>query len=142
MTHSLRLPIPVFRSRLAIPLIATLLLTGATAVAFADDAPAAPTAATADGFTPVNADGQVEVVLKGHVFTPSKIVVPAGKAFQILLKNEDATADEFDSSSLKVEKVVGGGTQGIIRIRPLDPGDYPFMGEFNPATAEGVVTAK
>jgi len=138
MTHALWPPAAVFRSRLAIPLIATLLLTGATAVAFAEDA--AP--AAAGGFTPVNADGQVEVVLKGHVFTPAEIVVPAGKPFQILLKNEDATADEFDSASLKVEKVVGGGTQGIIRVRPLDPGDYPFMGEFNPATAQGVVTAK
>lgn len=93
-------------------------------------------------FTPANSKGQIEVVLKNHVFTPNQVVVPANKEFRILLKNEDATSEEFESHSLKVEKVVGGGQQSVIRIRPLAPGEYPFVGEFNENTAKGVVIAK
>ncbi|WP_188609407.1 cupredoxin domain-containing protein [Chelatococcus reniformis] len=102
---------------------------------------AAP-AAVAPAYTPTNAAGQIEVVLKDHVFTPSQIRVPAGKRTQLLIKNQDPTADEFDSSALKVEKVVGGNSEGVVRLRELDPGTYPFMGEFNPTTAQGVVIAE
>ncbi len=103
-----------------------------------------PTAALAQSPapTPVNADGQIEVILKDHRFTPAEIHVPAGKRVQLLVKNRDATADEFDSTSLKVEKVIGGGMEGVVRLRALDPGRYPFMGEFHSETAQGVVIAE
>lgn len=93
-------------------------------------------------YSPTNADGQVEVILKDHRFTPSEIRVPAGKRTQLLIKNQDATADEFDSTALKVEKVIGGGTEGTVRLRALDPGRYPFVGEFHADTAQGVVIAE
>ncbi len=83
-----------------------------------------------------------EMTLKDHVFSPSEIEVPANQRFQIKLTNEDATPDEFDSHDLRVEKVIGGGQTGIIRIQPLVPGRYMFMGEYHAATARGVVTAK
>ncbi len=44
------------------------------------------------------------------------------------MTNEDATAEEFDSASLKVEKVVAGNSSGNVRLRPLAPGRYPFTG--------------
>jgi len=56
--------------------------------------------------------------------------------------NEDATPEEFDSSALKVEKVVAGKSKGIVRIGPLKPGRYPFIGEYNEATAKGTVIAE
>jgi plastocyanin len=93
-------------------------------------------------YTPSNAQGQVEIVLEEHQFTPAEIHVPAGKRVQLLIKNLDSTADEFDSSALKVEKVIGGGAEGIVRLHELDPGHYPFMGEFHPNTAKGVVIAE
>jgi hypothetical protein len=68
--------------------------------------------------------------------------VKAGTTNVIILKNEDSTADEFDSESLKTEKVVAGGGTGKIRLRPLAPGRYPFMGEFHAKTAQGVVIAE
>lgn len=92
--------------------------------------------------TATNVDGQVEVILKDHRFTPAEIHVPAGKRTQLLVKNQDATADEFDSTSLKVEKVIGGGSEGVVRLHELDPGHYPFMGEFHSETAQGVVVAE
>ncbi len=52
------------------------------------------------------------------------------------------TAEEFDSTALKVEKVVAGNSSGNVRIRALAPGRYPFMGEYHSATAQGVVVAK
>ena len=32
--------------------------------------------------------------------------------------------------------------KGIVFIGPLQPGVYPFFGEFNPATAQGQVEVK
>jgi plastocyanin len=93
-------------------------------------------------YSPVNEKGQVEVILKEHRFTPAEIHVPAGKRVQLHVTNQDATADEFDSTALQVEKVIGGGSEGIVRLRPLDPGRYKFMGEFHPDTAQGEVIAE
>jgi plastocyanin len=88
------------------------------------------------------AAAEYSVTLKNHRFTPSEIRVKAGTTNVIILKNEDATADEFDSESLKTEKVVAGHATGKIRLRPLSPGRYPFMGEFHAKTAQGVVIAE
>ena len=60
----------------------------------------------------------------------------------ITVVNDDATAEEFDSTALKVEKVVAGKSKGFVRIGPLQPGRYPFIGEYNEATAKGEVIAE
>ena len=92
--------------------------------------------------TPALADTTIAVTLKDHKFSPSVIKVKANEPSMIILSNEDDTADEFDSTALKVEKVVPGHAKGNIRLRALAPGKYPFMGEFHAATAQGVVIAK
>ncbi len=84
----------------------------------------------------------IPVVLQDHKFTPAEIHVPAGKPVVLRVENRDATPDEFDSSALKVEKVILGGHVGDVRLRPLGPGRYPFMGEFHSDTAQGVVIAE
>jgi hypothetical protein len=91
---------------------------------------------------PVWADEPVEVHLKNHKFSPSVIKVKANKPSMIILHNDDSGADEFDSPSLKIERVVPGHAKANIRIRALAPGKYPFMGEFNASTAQGVVIAE
>jgi hypothetical protein len=88
------------------------------------------------------ADDGIVVHLKNHRFIPSAITVKANQPSTIVLYNDDDTADEFDSSSLKIEKVVPGHQKGNIRVRPLAPGKYPFMGEYHAATAQGVVISK
>ena len=85
---------------------------------------------------------QIAVKLKDHRFDPAEIHVPTGKPTVLIVTNEDATPDEFDSSALKVEKIIVGGHYATIRLRPLAPGRYPFMGEFNPDTAKGVVVSE
>lgn len=84
----------------------------------------------------------IEVTLKDHRFTPSEIHVKTGKPTVLRIKNEDATAEEFESSVLKVEKVIAAHSTGIVRLRPLAPGRYPFEGEFHDDTAKGVVIAE
>jgi hypothetical protein len=92
--------------------------------------------------TPALAQAPIIVHLKNHRFTPSTIKVKANQPNMITLYNDDDSADEFDSSSLKVEKVVPGHDKGNIRLRALAPGKYPFMGEYHAATAQGIVVAE
>ncbi|SRR5258706_13875099 len=92
---------------------------------------------------PAYADSHApSLTLKGHKFLPAEIHVRANQPNVIALTNSDDSAEEFDSTSLKVEKVVGGHDKGDVRIRPLAPGRYPFMGEFHSETAQGVVIAE
>jgi len=85
---------------------------------------------------------RINVTLKDHRFEPAEIHVQTGKPTILLVTNEDATAEEFDSSALKVEKVIVGGHYATIRLRPLGPGRYPFMGEYHAETAQGVVVSE
>ena len=85
---------------------------------------------------------RIDVTLKDHRFSPSEIRVPAGKPAIINLHNADSTAEEFDSESLDIEKIIAGGRSGLVRLHPLAPGRYPFMGEFHSDTAQGVVIAE
>ena len=91
---------------------------------------------------PALADDAIPLKLKDHKFTPAEIHVKANVPNVITMTNEDATAEEFDSTSLKVEKVVAGNSSGNVRLRPLAPGRYPFMGEYHSDTAQGVVVAQ
>jgi Cupredoxin-like domain len=92
--------------------------------------------AVADDPSPIN------VTLKDHRFAPSEIHMPVGKRMVLMVRNEDSTPEEFDSSALQIEKVIAGGTYATIRLHPLGPGRYPFMGEFHPDTAQGVVVSQ
>ena len=92
--------------------------------------------------TPALAEAPITVHLKNHRFAPATITVKANEPAMLILFNDDDSADEFDSSSLKIEKVVPGHDKGNIRLRALAPGKYPFMGEYHAATAQGLVIAK
>jgi plastocyanin len=82
------------------------------------------------------------LTLKDHKFTPAAIHVKANEPTTIVFVNNDETAEEFDSTALKIEKVVAGHGQGNIHLRALAPGKYPFMGEYHASTAQGVVIAE
>ena len=82
------------------------------------------------------------LTIKDHKFTPSEVKVPANKRVTLTVVNDDATPEEFDSHALKVEKVIPGKAKGIVRIGPLKPGRYSFVGEYHESTAKGVVIAE
>lgn len=85
---------------------------------------------------------EVQVVIKNHRFEPSELRVPAGQKVKLVVHNQDATPEEFESKELKREKVIPAGAKTSIFVGPLAKGRYPFFGEFNQATAQGVVVAE
>lgn len=85
---------------------------------------------------------KIGVTLRDHRFLPSEIHVPQGKPVILTIRNEDAAAEEFDSPALKIEKVIAAGSYGTVRLRPLGPGRYPFIGEFHSDSAKGVVISE
>jgi len=87
-------------------------------------------------------DPTFEITIKDHKFTPSEISVPAGAKIKLVVKNEDATPEEFESKKLNREKVIAGKSQATIFVGPLKPGEYPFVGEYNEKTAIGKIVAK
>lgn len=90
-------------------------------------------AATEDDYT---------VLIQDHRFQPETLTIPAGKKVRLIVDNRDAAPEEFDSHALNREKVIPGNARGTIYIGPLDPGSYPFIGEFHDATAKGMVVAR
>jgi plastocyanin len=84
----------------------------------------------------------IDLTVKDHKFDPAEIHVKAGQPVVINMHNQDPTAEEFDSDSLGVEKVIAGGRSGVVRLHPLEPGKYPFIGEYHSDTAKGVVIAE
>lgn len=84
----------------------------------------------------------VELVIANHVFVPDVVEIPARQKIRLMVINNDATPEEFESYELNREKVIVGGHRAVIFIGPLEPGDYPFFGEFNPKTAQGIVRVK
>lgn len=88
------------------------------------------------------ADPEFNLVIKDHKFSSSEVRVPAGKKVKLIVENQDATPEEFDSHALNREKVILGKSKATIFIGPLNPGKYPFSGEFHEATAHGTVIAE
>jgi hypothetical protein len=87
-------------------------------------------------------EGTVELVIQDHKFQPAVLEIPAGKRMQIHVRNLDPTAEEFESAPLKIEKVIAGKGEGTVRLRPLEKGSYPFIGEYHSSTAKGTIIAK
>ena len=83
----------------------------------------------------------IGISVKGHHFQPSEIRAPANKPLTLRIKNLDTTAMEFESVSLRVEKVVAPGSEGIINVRPLTPGRYEFFDDFH-QEAHGTLVAQ
>jgi hypothetical protein len=87
-------------------------------------------------------DTDVRLVLREHKFVPEEITVPARKKIKLVIENQDATAEEFESYELNREKVVPPKGKVTVFVGPLEPGRYPFFGDFHKETAKGVLIAK
>ena len=82
------------------------------------------------------------VTIRNHRFVPAEITIPAKTKVKLIVVNEDATPEEFESHELNREKIVAGNGRITVFIGPLKPGRYPFFGEFNPKTAQGAIIVK
>jgi hypothetical protein len=76
----------------------------------------------------------LQVTVQNRQFSPSQLQAPANKPIIIVVKNNDAAAVEFESVSLRVEKIIPAKSQGTIRVRALGPGRYEFFDDFHQST--------
>jgi Cupredoxin-like domain len=81
----------------------------------------------------------VAISVKNHQFQPAEIHAPANKPLAIRVKNLDAMPMEFESVSLRVEKVIAGGGEGVVHVRALAPGSYEFFDDFHQETRGSLV---
>lgn len=90
----------------------------------------------------VAAEPEALLVIKNHQFEPKELKVASGQRVKLVVHNQDPTPEEFESHGLNREKVIPGGAKATIFIGPLKPGRYSFFGEYNEATAKGVIVAE
>jgi hypothetical protein len=96
--------------------IGLLLLSGA---ALADDLP------------------QYNLVIRNHVYQPAELKVPADAKFRLVIENQDATPEEFESTEFSREKIVLPKSTISVFVGPLKRGSYRFFGDFHQDTAQG-----
>jgi hypothetical protein len=84
----------------------------------------------------------VQISIKNHRFQPTEITAPANQPIVIRIKNLDSTPAEFESITLRVEKVVPGNGEATVNVRALAPGSYKFFDDFHKDTANGVLVVK
>jgi hypothetical protein len=84
---------------------------------------------------------EIQVTYSNGQFQPSQVSAPADKPITLRVKNLDAKAMEFESKSLRVEKVVAANSEGVINVRALKPGRYEFYDDFN-EKARGALTVQ
>jgi len=89
-----------------------------------------------------DAPKEIPLTIENNKFSPDEIRVKSGAPFVLVVTNKDKTPEEFESKTLKIEKVIPGGKTMKIRIPSLKPGTYPFVGEFHEATAKGRIVAE
>ncbi|WP_036258009.1 cupredoxin domain-containing protein [Methylocapsa aurea] len=80
--------------------------------------------------------------IKNHLFQPAELKAPANTPITLIVRNLDPTPEEFESKTLRVEKVVAGNAEITLKLRPLAAGRYRFYGDFNESTAEGAIIAE
>ena len=83
---------------------------------------------------PASADDLPDIVITitgGH-FVPTEVPVPAGHKVKLIVRNQDSTTSEFESSDFHREKVVAPGGEITVYVGPLDAGSYEFFDDFHP----------
>ena len=84
---------------------------------------------------------EIQVTYSKGQFQPSELRAPADKPIIFRVKNLDTKPMEFESKSLRVEKVVAASSEGVINVRALKPGRYEFYDDFN-EKARGALTVE
>ena len=84
----------------------------------------------------------IKLTLKNHGFQPAEPHAPANTPLTIEITNLDATPAEFESMTLRVERIVVGGATISLKMRPLAPGRYHFFDDYHEDTTEGFLIVK
>jgi len=86
-------------------------------------------------------EATVTISVKNHKFEPARPAAPANVPITLRIRNLDPTPMEFESVSLRVEKVVVGNGEGVIHVRALAPGEYKFFDDFHQETKGTLVVS-
>jgi hypothetical protein len=76
-------------------------------------------------------DVTINITVQGKKFQPSEVRAPANKPIVLRVKNMDPASIEFESKTMRVEKVIAANSEAVIRVRALKAGKYEFFDEFN-----------
>jgi hypothetical protein len=79
-------------------------------------------------------DPSFSIVLKNNQFVPSEVPIPAGVKVKLVVRNDNQTASEFESTQFHREKLVTPGQEITVFVGPLDPGSYEFFDDLHPET--------
>jgi hypothetical protein len=95
------------------------------------------------GSGPVRADDavQLSITMKDRVFDPPELQAPPGKQIVIHVKNLNSIVTEFESGDLHFEKILPVGSEGVVYVRPQQPGRYNFFDDFHHET-QGVLVVQ
>jgi plastocyanin len=86
-------------------------------------------------------DPSFAIMLKNNQFVPSEVAIPAGAKVKLVVRNDNQTTSEFESTQFHREKVVTPGQEITVFVGPLDPGSYEFFDDLHPQT-RGHLVAK
>jgi plastocyanin len=78
------------------------------------------------------ADTDIVIAIKDGKFVPSEVPVPAGTKLKLIVRNQDSSMSEFESTEFHREKTVAPGQEISVFVGPLDPGSYEFFDDFHP----------
>ena len=79
-------------------------------------------------------DPSFSIVLKNNQFIPREVQIPAGVKVKLVVRNDNPTPSEFESTQFHREKVVSPGQEISVFVGPLDPGSCEFFDDFHPET--------
>ena len=82
---------------------------------------------------------EIQISYSKGQFQPREVRAPADKPVVFRIRNLEAKAMEFESTSLRVEKVVAANSQGVVNVRALKPGRYEFYDDFNESARGALV---
>ncbi len=91
--------------------------------------------------TPALADDPT-LTFKDGTFSPARLEVAASDSVKIVLVNAGTEPVEFESLSLRKEKVLGPGVTSFVVLKGAAPGEYDFFDDFHPDAAKGVIAVK
>ena len=85
---------------------------------------------------------EVSLTIEKNRFDPEEIRVKAGAPFVLVITNKDSAPEEFESSDLRIEKIIPAGKTLRLKMPALKAGSYGFIGEYHQKTAKGKIVAE
>jgi plastocyanin len=77
-------------------------------------------------------DGGIVITIKNGKFAPTEVAVPSGTKLKLIVRNQDTSMSEFESTEFHREKTVAPGQEISVFVGPFEAGSYEFFDDFHP----------